>query len=540
MKTRRSPRIFPSRLLIIAAIPMAGVLPAGCAPRAQSDPAAIFRQAAPEAPRPEARPPARRAGQRPAPSDRPLELTVEEAVLRALENNRALAVQRHNPEIVQTFEDQERAFFDPTLTGRLTEEAARDHRTPGGSGDGSYSSTATGGSAGVRKRLPTGTTIEVGAEAESATSTIDDDRTTASRLGLTVTQALLRGRGVSVNTASLRQAELDTLASKYELHGFAEALAAEAELAYWDYALAGRQIEIFEQSLELAEQQQREVEERIRLGNVAESELAAAKAEVALRKEDLINARSALASNRLRLLRLTNETAPGSWEREVVLKDHPAVPEAEPDAVEAHVELALQRRPDLNEARVGVKRGELEIVKTKNGLLPRMDLFITLGKTGYARSFFDSVEDVGGPHYDALAGVSLEYPFGNRDAKARNRRATLSLSRSNEAVANLEQLVELDVRLVYIEANRAKEQIAATAATRALQEEKLRSETEKFRVGKSTSLLVAQAQRDLVASRIAEIRAIVNYLKAIVDLHRQDGSLLERRGVAAPGGIETD
>jgi outer membrane protein TolC len=54
-------------------------------------------------------------------------------------------------------------------------------------------------------------------------------------------------------------------------------------------------------------------------------------------------------------------------------------------------------------------------------------------------------------------------------------------------------------------------------------------------VGKSTSLLVAQAQRDLVSSQIAEVEAVVNCLKALVDLYRLEGSLLERRGVIAPG-----
>jgi outer membrane protein TolC len=80
-----------------------------------------------------------------------------------------------------------------------------------------------------------------------------------------------------------------------------------------------------------------------------------------------------------------------------------------------------------------------------------------------------------------------------------------------------------------------REQITATAATRKFQEEKLRVETEKFRVGKSTSLLVAQAQRDLVVSQIAEIRAVANYFKALVALYRLEGSLLPRRGLSAPG-----
>jgi outer membrane protein TolC len=46
---------------------------------------------------------------------------------------------------------------------------------------------------------------------------------------------------------------------------------------------------------------------------------------------------------------------------------------------------------------------------------------------------------------------------------------------------------------------------------------------------------VAQAQRDLLQSQIDEVAAVVNHLKALVELYRQDGSLLERRGIAAPG-----
>lgn len=78
--------------------------------------------------------------------------------------------------------------------------------------------------------------------------------------------------------------------------------------------------------------------------------------------------------------------------------------------------------------------------------------------------------------------------------------------------------------------------MTATAATRKYQEETVRSETEKFRVGKSTTLLVAQAERDLLVSRLAETQAVANHLKALVQLYRLDGSLLERRGIQAPGG----
>jgi outer membrane protein TolC len=53
-------------------------------------------------------------------------------------------------------------------------------------------------------------------------------------------------------------------------------------------------------------------------------------------------------------------------------------------------------------------------------------------------------------------------------------------------------------------------------------------------VGASTALLVAQAQRDLLISSIAEVRAIINYRIALVRLYLAEGSLLERRGVSLP------
>jgi len=95
--------------------------------------------------------------------------------------------------------------------------------------------------------------------------------------------------------------------------------------------------------------------------------------------------------------------------------------------------------------------------------------------------------------------------------------------------------VELDIRTAYIEIDRTKEQITASAATRKFQEETLRIETEKFRVGRSTNFLVSQAQRDALVSRINEVEAIVNYFKALINFYRLEGTLLERRGIITPG-----
>ena len=70
-----------------------------------------------------------------------------------------------------------------------------------------------------------------------------------------------------------------------------------------------------------------------------------------------------------------------------------------------------------------IMRNDLELVRTQNGMLPLMDLFVTLGKSGYANSFGESIRNINEDSYDALAGVNFEYPIYNRSAKARHRRA---------------------------------------------------------------------------------------------------------------------
>lgn len=465
------------------------------------------------------------------------ELAIQDAIVLALENNRALAVQRLQPMITRTFEAQERAVFDPVLDAQLSQTAARYQQVSSSSEQiQDLSDRTTYGNLGLSMYLPTGSKIAV-----MGTTILDQpplyaDYFDSTRGGISLTQSLLKGNSISANLASLHQARLDTGISEFELRGFVQQLTANVESTYWNYALAWSQIRIFTDSLKLAETQLAETEERIKVGKLAKLELYAAQAEVASRKEALINAHSAMEKNRLLLIRLINLPAGTNfWDRRFIIKNQPFVPEGALEDVASHVAVARKMRPDLNQARLQVQRGDLEVVKTRNGLLPQMDLFIALGETGYADSFARSVRNISADHYDTTVGLQFEFPPLNRDARARNRRAELSRRSVRQALDNLEQLAELDVRTAYIEVQRAGEQVKATAVTRRLQEQSLQAEQEKFRVGKSTSLLVAQAERNLLVSQIAEIEAVVTYLKAFVALYALEGSLLDRRGIDAPG-----
>ncbi len=464
-----------------------------------------------------------------------LDISIEEAILLALENNQAFRVERLNPQIRQTIEMQERAVFDPTLSAEYS--ISRESKETGGTSLSKIKQTDA--EVEISKFFSTGMELKLETSTGNTDSSISGDQT-STRGGISITQALLRGFGPKVNLANLRQAWFDTLASQYELRGFAESLVAEVEKTCWDYILAKRRIAIFTESLKLAENQLWETRERINIGKLAEVEIYAAQAEVALRREALINARSNLALTRLKLQRLLNQPSNDHWDREISVTDKPIVSDVKLDDVAKHVQVALRWRPELNQTRLEIERGYLEIVKTKNGLLPVMDLFISMGKTGYADSFGGSFNDLDGRSYDIVGGITFEYPINKRAARASHKRATLSRQQSEEALLNLVQLIEVDVRSSFIEIDRAREQVTATVATRKLQKETLRAETEKFRVGKSTAMLVARVQRDFVASRITEIEAVITYLKAFIELYRLEGSLLERRGITAPGREPVD
>ena len=466
----------------------------------------------------------------------PLQVTVMDAILQGLANNRALRVQRMGPALQRTFEKEQDGAFDPVFSAQLARQKTKAEQPTGSGMDLTNSeATTTSGSVSLSKRFASGTKVSLDGTLDTETPSLYADEFDTARGGISLTQSLLQGGSRSANLASLRQARLDTLATEYELRGFAEALVARIESTYWDYALARRQIEIFTNSMGLAEQQLDETQERIRLGKTAAVELSAAEAEVASRQTGLINARSDLDRVRLQLLLLLNPGGTNAFQREVELLEQPVVPDAKLDDVETHVAVACRRRPDLNQARLAVQRGTLEVVKTRNGVLPKLDLFINLGSSGYADSFSRSVSRVNGDFYDAQAGVAFEYTLGNNGAEARSERARLGEAQSAEMLANMEQLAEVDVRSAYVEVQRSREEVTATRVLVRRRQDVLKAESEKFNVNKSTALLVAQAQRDLLAAQIQLEQSVSSYLKSFIDLYRLEGSLLERRGISAPG-----
>ncbi|UCE04451.1 MAG: TolC family protein [bacterium] len=464
-----------------------------------------------------------------------LKIDLQEAILTALEHNPTLSIQRLAPKIAKTMIKEQGAIFDPEIAASVNKTKAKLQRFLGSRPDPfELTSDRSQYDVGISQNLPTGTTISANASMSASLSSIYTDQFSGN-VGITITQALLRGFGLGANLANLRRAKIDYEISKSELKGVAEEIIAGVEQAYWDLYLTREEINIQQRSLELANKQLKESQERVAVGKLPELELAAVHAEVATRSEALIDAQSRYEQARLRFLYLLNPSDQASWATVPFPIDRPFVPIDTLDTIEVHEKLGMKYRPDLQQARLSLQKGEIEITRTRNGLLPRLDFFITFGRTTYSKTFRDAIPDIHSPFYDINGGFTFYFPVTDRQAIAQYSRAKYSKEQMELSLKNMERLVQWDVRSAYIEVLRSKEQITATRVARELQSKKLDAELEKFRVGKSTNFLVLQAQRDFTASQLNEARSMVAYLNALVDLYLMEGTLLERRGIA--GGM---
>jgi outer membrane protein len=124
----------------------------------------------------------------------PIAVTVQDAILLTLENNRALKVEKFNPAISRTEEEKERAAFDPILTGGYSRDREKAEQ-PSRANQANLSNEIIT-ELGVSEYLPTGTDVGVDLTTEQTWSNLYSDDVFKSRAGLSVTQSLLRGGGL--------------------------------------------------------------------------------------------------------------------------------------------------------------------------------------------------------------------------------------------------------------------------------------------------------------------------------------------------------
>ncbi len=499
-------------------------------------------------------------------------LTLDAALRTAFSRNRELEVREYSPEIIRQAIAEARAAFDPTLTasGEYSDQdrpsLASDTGTLAAAGSGidpsdnaiiqqladlkEFLQTAEtiremiygpdvevqtteglGSSVQLEQPLPTGTTLSLTGDYQR-TALIGSEKDYTGTWNIALTQALLRGFGPDVNLVGLRKARNNAAIGDSAFCDYALSLAENVENGYWNLALAQETLRIQQFSLELAEKQLDLNKAYIDVGKLPKSDRISAEAEVAAQKAALISAQSDLYNSAIELWQLMNPD--GQTPADIRLTPLP-IPEIEEVqwSFETSLALAMQFRPDLAQARLDMENGSLDVIETKNGLLPRLDAFVSYGtySTGTSPGAWNDYLDE--DTFDQVSvGLNFDMTLGNRGEKARHRSALYREDQAAAAVRNLEQAVETDIRKALVELQRQHEQIIASQHEMAMREEELAVETEQFRLGRSTNLNVMQVRRDFIQAKVDEAAARVHYLQAVTALYAREGTLLTRRGVA--------
>lgn len=472
-------------------------------------------------------------------SKRARRVTLLSAVCQVLEQNQQLRVERLRPEISNTGIEEAEGEFDTVL------EAGFLHRTRHTStqgpepreGDASEPTRSENVSrtndfnVGLSGRLPTGTNYNLGITgSRSVTNTTKPFYNLATNLN--ITQNLLRGAGCEVNCVRVWTAQNNFIISLYQLQQVLIDLVTDVQSTYWNTYLAFRTLQIRLTAYAVAREQRERAEEFVRVGKSPPLEALAAQAEESSRISDIINAAADLKLRQIQLLRLINpDCKPLGWRALLYPVDKPVLP-SEPLIPEQRIGLAQYYRPDLRQAQIDLSNRELEVVRTENGLLPAFDLVAELGYTGVGNSLGAAARQIRDRDFNNWAlGFQFSYPLQNRQASAAHRRSNFQKNLAEEAIGNFCQIIEVDIRNAVIQIERTTRLIESTHVTRRLREEELEAEIEKFRVGRSTSLLVAQAQRDLTTAQLDEVSSEVANILAYLQLYRSEGTALQRLGI---------
>ena len=130
--------------------------------------------------------------------------------------------------------------------------------------------------------------------------------------------------------------------------------------------------------------------------------------------------------------------------------------------------------------------------------------------------------------------LNFSYPLGASAQEAQLARAKVQLSQSAAQLRALELQVATDVTNAALQVQSGLTRYQAATVARSLSQQRLDAEQSRFDVGLSTNFLVVQAQRDLATAQNTELRALLDYRKALVDYER-----LQETPSTRGGGITT-
>lgn len=287
---------------------------------------------------------------------------------------------------------------------------------------------------------------------------------------------------------------------------------AEVSTAYFNVLAQQSLLKVATETLENEEAHLRQVEAQVQVGTRAEIDLLQQRTALANARVQLIQAKNAYATSKAQLNRSMG--VEGSTDYTVQDVTRAPLP-GESLGLDALVEQALARRPDLSASTRQLRAQELQVSAAKGGYLPR--LTASVSANGVGTSPVD--QDFG------LTGqVGLSWPiFEGLRTRAEVREAEASLRGIGAQQDALRQQVRLEVEQALLAVRAASESLSATQEAETNARERLRLAEGRYREGVGTIIELGDAQLDYTSAAAQRVQAEYNLASARTELERALG-----------------
>jgi len=463
-------------------------------------------------------------------------LTLADAIQRALAKNFTIRLSGFDAAISAAGVTTALGKFDPVLTGRFTKSEAENPQLldlSTGLRPAATRSLTDDAQLSVDGLLPWGLSYSLGASRTNSRGTFNlfaDSFSTFA--GVSGRQPLLRDFGFGPTLASLRIAQRDRAISEWEFRQAVIDTVTRVTIAYHElnFARASRRSAL--RSRELAAALLQENETRFRVGRISEFDVTSARSRLASREENILIAERRVrdAENFLKQL-ITDERTPALLDYGLEIEPPLAPPSVPVDAA-TDFRLALEKRPDYQQARLFVERAAIGQRFARNQLLPRVDLVGSYGYVGLDRNEGTSrrmVRDEDHPAYSY--GLAVSVPLSFTAERGRLRAARLDQRQAEANLQRVEQDIVVRVGNAAGQIETTRQRVASARYARELGQLTLEAEEKRLRAGTGTTFFVAQQQEIVSALEVSELRAQTDYLNAIADYDRQLGVTLEKLGL---------
>ena len=456
-------------------------------------------------------------------------------------------------------------LFDPAVTGTLSEEhAISPQANQVFTGVPNLQSNTGTVNLTYSQGFSPGTNLSVGFQNNRQTTNSRFNTlnpTLNSSFRATVTQHLLQGLGLGLNTRFIRIARNNREIADVAFRNQLIETISQIENIYWDLVNAYENVKAKERALGLAQKTLSDNQKQVQIGTLAPIEVVRAQSTVAANQQGLIVAQTNLQLQQLLMKNALsrNLSDPILAAAPVIPTDTMAIPAEEPvTPIQDLINDALSHRPDLAQSRIDLTNREINRKAAGNGVMPSIDLVAFYGGNGLggtqnplaacgpgsnplfctppgtipAHGFGNTFGDL----FDSTApdkglGLQVSIPIRNRSAQADQMRSELELRQAEMRLQQLQNQVAIAVRQAQFTVQQDRAQVEAAEKALELSQQSLDAEQKKYALGASTNFNVLQTETDLATADSNLVQARSAYEKSRVELDRVTGYTLVRNGI---------